>query len=57
VEKAIKNLVEMSKTVDEIALDLNKVESKLNNLKVALKAKLDEEESVESADPMTFHIR
>jgi hypothetical protein len=47
VEKVIKNLAEMSKPMDEIALDLEKVAIRLNNLEVALRANSDEDKLVE----------
>lgn len=40
--KVIKYLVEMSKTMDEIALDLEQVAIRLNSLELAFRANRDE---------------
>ena len=42
MEKVIKYLVEMSKSMDEIALDLEQVAIRLNSLEMAFRATRDE---------------
>ena len=47
MEKAIKYLVEMSKTMDEVALDLEKVEIRLNSLELAFRENREKDKLVE----------
>jgi len=56
MEKAIKYLLEMSKIIDEVALDLNQVEVRLNSLKVAMGETVDEDKEADVIDQFSSRI-
>jgi len=56
MEKAIKYLLEMSKIIDEVALDLNQVEVRLNSLKVAMEETVDEDKEADVIDQFSSRI-
>ena len=56
MEKVIKYLLEMSKIIDEVALDLNQVEFRLNSLKVALGENVDEDKEADVIDQFSSRV-
>ena len=56
MEKVIKYLLEMSKIIDEVALDLNQVEVRLNSLKVAMGGNVDEDKEADVIDQFSSRI-
>jgi hypothetical protein len=56
VEKVIRDLLEMSKIRDEIAINLNQVAVRLNSLAVAMRENFDEDKLDDFVDQFASRI-
>jgi len=56
VEKVIEYLLEMSKIIDEVELDLNRVAVRLNSLRVTMRENIDDDKVADIFDEFSSRI-
>ena len=56
MEKVIEYLLEMSKIIDEVELDLNRVAVRLNSLRVTMRENIDDDKVADIFDEFSSRI-
>jgi len=56
MEKVIEYLLEMSKIIDEVELDLNRVAVRLNSLRVTVRENIDDDKIADIIGKLPPHI-